>query len=298
MLKAPALFFPTYTVFIDDDLLYPRIITRDIPDCPPILSTSDFDFLLKQKDNDFLFLNNAPNKSATDIFSAVVSDIKSKTCSLSDLISTIIIDFNMDGINGLEILNQIKSPFVYKVLISNYIGPEHEDRVKHAQNTGVVDEVIEKGKHLIETLPKTIYRGQTKFFTRLSSQIFNGRNNHQYLADSNVASRFLEIINRCEPHTMWPESDLASFTLVPKEAPPSRIYFTTQSEIDALIACYDPHQIPSHTLKRLRHGDHIVCHKNPSTLDIEEWPYFLRPALKIDGAHETVLYQITVEDDI
>lgn len=275
MFKAPAFLFPSYTVFVDDDLLYPQVITSDIPDCPPIATVNNFDFILKQKDKDFLFLDEHVHRSSSEVFTTLYSDLNKKACSLTDLISVLIVDLNMEGASGLELLGQIRSPFIYKVLISNYIG-KSEDAVRQAQNTGVIDEVIEKGKHLIETLPKTIRRGQTKFFTALSEHMFAGRESHNYLADTYVANKYLELIDRFEPHTIWPEPDLASFTLSNRQESPSRIFFTTKSEIDALIACYDPSQIPNQTLRRLKNGQYIICHKNPHTLDIEEWPYYLR----------------------
>lgn len=298
MLQAPAFLFPSYTIFIDDDLLYPQLITSDIANCPPIASMSDVDTVLNQKERDFIFLDAETNRSSEEIFTRLKNDLHRKTSSLPHLVSVLIVDLNMDTMSGIELLRQIKSPFVYKVLISNYISVKDDELVKSAQNIGVIDEVIEKGKHLVHSLPKIIYRGQTKFFTRLSAHLFAGIETHHYLADTNVADKFLEMTKRLEPHTIWPDETLASFTLMKKHEPASTIFFTTQHEIDALLACYDIDQIPQHTLRRLRQEDYIVCHKNPHTLDVEEWPYYLRPAQKLEGTNGPVLFHVMNEKDI
>lgn len=299
MLKAPAFLFPTSVILIDDDYLYAQLLPDRLKNCPPMTAFSNFDFLLEQQENDFLLTNYDKNNIHKDhIYQNIKQSINNKTNQIKGVISVIVCDFHLQNTTGLELFNKLKSPFIYKILISNFIDPESEseDEIKNAQNAGIIDVVLEKGTKLREQLPNAIFTGQSKFFTLLSNQIFEKQETQNHLSDTILSNHFIKMIDQFRPEYIWPEIDLASFTLEKANSKQKkRVFITTTDEINTLLSGYNAETALATTIEKLKSGDFIICHENPHSLDGLEWAYHLRPASKIAGSNSNFLYH-TIEE--
>jgi hypothetical protein len=292
MLKAPAFLFPTSIAIIDDDTIYPTLLINKIKSKSPIRSFSKPDFFLKEKDKDFIFLSEdvRPTDEPT-INMLIQKTLHEHNNNLSDMLSVLIVDLHMNPTNGLELLYQIKSPFIYKVLISNFIDSPYEQEIKHAQNMGYIDAVLEKGVRLKEELPPVIINGQLRFFSLLGNRIYANAHVHNYLSDAIFIGYFLKLIKQLNPTFIWPNENLNTFRF--EESSTNQIvtlFITNEDEIKVLLEGQGANTASEKDIKQLKSGDFMLCCKNPHLLDGTEWPYYLRPANKIRGSHSLILY--------
>lgn len=297
MLRTSAFLFPTTTVLVDDDNLYAQLLVDRLTDSPPIKVLSDFDLLLAQKDKDFIYLNFQDAKETNDDINTLIElSVKQKINRLNNVISVMIFDLHMTHMTGLEAFYQLKSPFIYKILISNFIDSQFKDEIKEAQNLGIIDVVLDKGSALRNELPKAVFAGQSRFFTKLSSQFFEKREAQNYLSDPAFSAWFQKAVEDFQPHFIWPERDLSSFTFERQEGNRTKkIFVSTQNEIEILLNGYNAESASVKTIEQLKSGDFIVCHSNPHGLEGSDWPYYMRKARKIIGANDTFFYGIIDE---
>lgn len=286
MLKVPAFFFPTETVMIDDDILYAQLFVDSLDGNTRVL-IEDIGMLLNQKDDDFLFIGDKPK----NILNSLEACIERKSDNLGRMISVVIADFHMPGTTGLELFRKLKSPFIYRILISNFIDERFRAEVNEAQNAGIIDASLPKGESLKADLPKAITKGQQNFFAKVGTALYRNSMPQNCLTDTAFANHFLEIWNEYNPDYVWPEADFSVFTLERKsKTERKKIFVTTPEEIQTLLAGDNSQSALPKTIAALQTGDFIVCHENPHILEGEEWAFHLRPAKKIRGTDGTYLY--------
>jgi FixJ family two-component response regulator len=81
-------------------------------------------------------------------------------------ISCIIVDYSMPGINGLNVLRQIRNPYIKKILLT---GNADENIAIEAFNRGEIDQYIRKSdKEMFSNLLKATYELTENYFSRLS----------------------------------------------------------------------------------------------------------------------------------
>lgn len=289
MLKVPPFFFPTETVLIDDDHLYAQLFVDSLDCKSRIEALENTNILLKQKNEDFLFMGDRPK----NIVNSIEKCLEEKKDSLGRIVSVVVADFHMIGITGLELFRKLKSPFIYRILISNFIDERFQSEINDAQNAGIIDAVLRKGEHLKNELPKTIIKGQQRFFAKVGSIIYHNSTAQNCLTDTAFAGHFLNLWNEYNPEYVWPETDFSVFTLEKRsKTEKKKMFITTPDEIQTLLEGDNSQSALPKTIEALKTGNFMVCHENPHIIDGEEWAFHLRPAKKIRGTDGTYLYHV------
>lgn len=289
MLKVPAFFFPTDTVLIDDDQLYAQLFVDSLDHKSRVKVIEDINVFLNQKNEDFLFIGDRPK----NIIGSIERCVEEKNDPLNRMISVVIADFHMADITGLELFKSLKSPFIYRILISNFIDERFQSAVNDARNAGIIDAVLHKGDSLKNELPKTIIKGQQKFFAKVGSRLYRNSIPQNCLTDTSFAGHFLRILDEYNPEYIWPETDFSVFTLEKKsKSEKKKMFITTPEEIQTLLDGDNSQSALPKTIAALKTGDYMVCHENPHTLEGEEWAFHLRPTKKIQGTDATYLYHV------
>ena len=294
MLKAPAFIFPTKVVFIDDDSLYAKLFISNMENNMNIESYSDGSCFLNQKNSDFLFLPNQINYPDQNQAKAlIIKSIKEKINHLKDLISVIIVDLHMPNISGLELCQQIKSPFTYKILISNFLDSNESFEIKSAQNTGVINEVIEKNQHLKYELPKAITRGYLNFFLKISNDIFKDDHGSP-LSNFSFSDLFYNFIKITSPDYIWPNYNLRYFNFINKKSLIDRnLCVTCHEEIDALLNSINYENLQEDIVKKISSGDIMISHEDPFKLDGCEWVNHIKPSKVLTDNTSKFIYSLT-----
>lgn len=300
MIKAPAFLFPTTAIIIDDDAIYAKLMSQKIQSPLNIETYDRWDFLIKQKDRDFIF-SPAVKESHDDVSvnQLIHKSIKDRKNYLSQLVSVVVVDLLLGDTTGIELFYQLNSPLIYKVLISNFIDLPHREEIKHAQNSGLIHAVLEKGPRLAQELSNTLITGQLRFFSALSNRILHNNDSCSYLSDTLFASHFRSMAEKFNPQYIWPNKEFNTFSLENNEdMQKSTLFITSLEEVKTLLDSENALTAPAKTIEQLDSGNFVLAHESPMLLDGTEWPQYIRPAKKLQGSSLTYLYNTQQENNL
>lgn len=293
MFKAPAFMFPTTTIMIDDDQNYLNLFINAVKDVIEIKPLSSSESIYNQRANDLMFV--LPNdESIIKIKSLLANGIKQQQQPFEDLISVVIADQLMEPILGSSLLNQLKSPFVRKIIISNAIKLRPNKDIDYLHNNGFIHAVLDKTDNLSINLPVIVWQNKIDFFSRLSSEFFSNKENP--LADSGFADILNRIINDFKPDYLWPSSNLTSFCLVKtKQKTSVKLYVSTADTIEAVLDSHRSESASQHVISMLKSREFCFAHDDPIRLKGHLWEKYLKPAKKISG--QLADYYICIETE-
>lgn len=293
MFKAPAIYFPSTAVFFDDDPLYARLLIDRLK-ITRLKHFESLDFLLKQKADDFLFVDG-------DIFKKIdVNDFEYVKNNLSSIkksgtmISVIVSDLHMENCSGTELFSQIASPYVGRILVSNFIDYQKTSDIQEARNNGCVDMLLDKTKNFVDDLPKAIFAAKIKFFTALSNSLYANAYDGHALQDTEFAKFFIAKIDELKPEEIIASSTFNRFTFVLGEKQANLVInVTDKNEIQSYLESSAAESAPPELLKHLSSGQYILCHGDDFLPDGRKWPLYIRPARALDGKNNRYFYNIS-----
>lgn len=173
----PIFKYPTSTVLIDDESEFLNSVAALLNERNPITTFTNSKeaqaFILeneKFKPNISSFLNILPPDDIGEIsirlkYNELFKDIHNK--AKTNNISTVIVDYDMPGLNGIELCKSLSDTNSVKILLSGSI---NDTKVIDAFNHGVVDYFISKhSPTLIEELNKLIDWSNELYFLKISS---------------------------------------------------------------------------------------------------------------------------------
>jgi hypothetical protein len=289
--KAPAFMFPTKIAFIDDDQFYLALFTDSIKKEIDIFPLESSEIIFEQKDADFLFFKQPSNFAFKD---KIKTSILQQKPPSDDLISVVIADQHMNPISGSTLLSKLKSPYLRKILISNFINLRPDKVIDNLRNTGVIQAVLDKTDSLSSRLPSIVRQCQIDFFSRLSSEFYNSNTNP--LTDVEFSSLYSRLIHEFQPEFIWPIHGLNSFIfLKTKHRSSLRLFVSTKEEIASLLDSHRVDTAPKTISSMLESNEFTLAHEDPMTLDGRYWEQYLRPAKKIHGRHADYLFCTELE---
>lgn len=293
MFKAPAIYFPSTVVFLDDDPLYARLLI-DRLGINRLKHFESPDFLLRQKNDDFLFIDSDIfKKQKTNDLDYVKNNLAALQKS-GTLISVIVSDLHMDTSLGTEILSSLSSSYVGRILVSNFIDYHKNADISEAINNGFVDIILDKTKNFVEELPKAILGAKNKFFTALSNALFSSACDGHPLADTEFARFFIGKIEEYKPLEIRSNSSFNRFTFVfDSEKPNLVIHVTEKREIQSYLESSAADGAPNELLSHLSTGAYMLCHEDDVLPDGRTWPLYVRPAKPLDGKNTKFFYNIS-----
>jgi len=205
----PPFYFPTRVLFVDDDMGYLQSLILKMdggmafqlfasPENALIeLNTSrNPATLINRLFSRFHHTNDLP---ATHHVIDVNLDLVHREVyneSRFDLISVVVVDYDMPNIDGLEFCRNVKYPDIKKVLLT---GKADEKIAVEAFNEGIIDRFILKGNpDVFNVLNQAIHNLQRTYFSQvermLSDALTIGK--HTFLRDSCFPRRFQEICDK------------------------------------------------------------------------------------------------------
>ena len=291
MFKAPAIYFPSAVVLFDDDSLYAKLLIERLQ-MRNIHYLEHQNFILNQNSSDILSLN-AP--IAKDYLKRLKQDLNYFR-DTSSLISVIISDLFMSHRNGIDFFESLSSPYVGRILISNFIDYKKTTEITHARNNGVLDIVLDKTKNLHEKLPKAIQAAKIKYFTAISNILFEGNTVDHPLSDTGFAKFFIDRISSLNPSEIIPNAALTRFTFKFDHGTPDiSLHVINRSETKDLLLTDAAESAPAEVLKHISSGRYILCsEERDDVLPCGKlWPLYLRPAKQLNTGSNQFLYSFT-----
>jgi hypothetical protein len=292
MFKAPAIYFPSTVVFLDDDQLYAKMIMKRM-ECKEIKHYESPEFLLKQEHDDFLFVNN--DMFLKDNSNYVVRNLEKLKIS-GNLISVVVSDLHMENISGTEIFSRLSSPFIGRILVSNFMDYQTNPDIIDSRNNGQVDISLDKTKDFVEKLTEAITAAKSKFFTALSNLLYPDAGSSHPLSDTEFARFYLSKIDELKPKEIIPNSSFTKFIFVGDNNEPNYIlYVSTEKEILDILASSAAETASADIIPALASGKYMLCHNEADDVLPEGklWPLFLRPAKQFNGKNTKFFYHIS-----
>jgi hypothetical protein len=251
------------------------------------------DFLLRQKNDDFLFIDGDMFKKAKiGDFEYIKSNLPAIKKS-STLISVVVSDLYMDTCSGTEIFSQLNSPYISRILVSNFIDYRKNSEIESLRNRGQIDIVLDKTNNLVEELPRAIRAAKTKFFTALSNTLYANACPFHAFSDTEFARFFISKIDEYKPDEINANSAFNRFIFSFNEKYLKIIlYITDKREIQSYLESSAAESAPSELLAHLSSGEYMLCHNDDVLPEGSKWPLLIRPAKQLSGNNGKYLYSI------
>lgn len=201
-------------------------------------------------------------------------------------ISTVLADYSMPGLNGIELCSKIKNPSIQKILLT---GVADERIAIEAFNNGYINRFIKKGSSdLIDNIVENVNKSVYQYFSTYTSDLIKylpGKEKN-YLKDPIFANFF---INTCLSKSYveyYMLDTFGSYLFLTQDGQVSFLSVMPETEMDRVVEIgIDSKEISEESLLGLQSREYMLVSHNRSGLlpPISSWGQYLRPARKLEG---------------
>lgn len=312
MSTIPICMYPTKTLLIDDDILSLKKLDVNLDNTrftyqkfhDPEKALTYINHVYKQ-DSFVNRLINQPDESQWQhaMLDVNIYDLMKEIYNPNrfETISTVVVDFAMPGMNGLEVCEKIADKSIQKILLT---GEADEQLAVRAFNKGLIHKYIRKqDPDIFNTLNESLLESQRVYFSKISQIMldvatFNA--SHSCLKDPEFVCFFENLLI---------EKNIIEYYLV--ETPGNFLLIDEESNIYGLFA-YNKDQLkmwhedlsekdsaPEHLIKELKAHKKMICFHDKNSISIppgREWEKYSYPLKILNGSLETYYY--VCENDI
>ena len=300
-------FFPTTVVLVDDSASFLETLTETIDSNNITLRrftkpSEAIDFV-----NEVSAANHLDFSDITAFGEENTSDWQSIMVSVNRLhreiynperfsrISTIIVDYAMPGMSGVELCSHIKDKSIQKILLT---GVADEQIAINAFNNGYINRFIKKGYHnfeesLQEGITKSVHQYFNVYTEDLSKHL--SPNDKTHLKDPIFANFFY---NTCLNKTFveyYMLDNFGSYLFMNAQGQPSMLSVLTEYEMERIVTIgKESGEMTPDVEEGLKSREYmLVCHNRNGTLPpIADWGNYLKPARRLEG-YQTYYFAFT-----
>jgi hypothetical protein len=302
MLKAPAFFFPTTILMLDDDRPYLEILTRLLSPNFKIVTFPDARSLEKHLKQDCVLAPDAPN----EINQFLPLDSLAKMRGLVEsglaqyLVSAVVIDQHLDNELGCNLFAQLSDTCVQKVLISNFIQDEH---LREAYNRGLIDAFVPKMDVMfIESLTAVLRERQIQYFILKNRAVRELQGDNKF-SDQSFCNYFKDLVERLSIISSIPNDDLNTFSMrSSRQDGDVLLYAASDHDFEAMVNSLQAETAPDAILTRINQRKALPIF-NGALADGYLWAEHMRPVTPIGpeqkyfvSCHSTFLKMPTAND--
>jgi CheY-like chemotaxis protein len=312
-LPLPCCYHPTTVLLVDDNELFLATVSQDIEELTPYRT---FASPLQAK----VYLDKMPSYTFVDrCKEAPEPDLEDHNVHVLQQIhkemydplrfeqtSVAIIDYQMPGMNGLELCAVVRERFPHIKLVLLTAEADHALAVK-AFNEGYIDRFIKKNeRNLSDTLKKTIRELQWQYFGGLSQQLLDNLIQHIhpvlpiYFKRPEFAEFFITLFQKhrfCEFYLL--ETN-ANFLLLDDKGQPAWLMVRDENELEreTMLAqeYYDEHVSPqtANIMKSLasRLSATMFLTEEDNRASIEQWGRLMHPLTPFQLGRDAFYYSL------
>lgn len=199
-------------------------------------------------------------------------------------ISTVIVDYHMPGLNGLECCMKINNPAIQRILLT---GDEDEHIAIDAFNQGIIQAYIKKHDlQVIDKLRKAITEAQLAYFQKVSDFITKAATfdpSTTALTDPTFISFFFELIKTHQLVEYYLHEITGTFLFLNNQGKVSSLFTFLQDQCDVMASF---HEDKDPLFEELRTYKKILCFHSQKTTEIPHpstWHSYVRPAQLLQG---------------
>ena len=209
-----------------------------------------------------------------------------------DQLSIVIVDYNMPGMDGLELLKSINNSMVKKILLT---GEADEATAIEAFNKGLIDKFIRKqDPDLISKVNDAISELQRAAFVDISSEIMPAKylanNNPIYKNAPKLEAFFYDTLNAHNIVEFYLVDSQGSFLLIDKDRNTKGFFVRTEDQVRAFEEeILGEAEIDQTVINSILDRSKIVCYvpkKDKVIPENDELGKYLRSAHKFEGKQE------------
>lgn len=213
-----------------------------------------------------------------------------------EIISSVISDYEMPGMNGIEFCKKLSSSPLAKIILT---GEADESIAVKAFNAKIIDKFILKNtENLANKLSEILQEAQQNYFLSLSRSLISDKiiSTHPYLAflaSDNFKNTFEAIVEKYNITEYYLLDTNGLFRLMNKEGKHSWLNVLSQTRIDNLLSLIDASdEVPAHLLQQVTSKTHFPCFKNEEDLNLApcEWEAIMYPVT--ERVHDSTDYYI------
>ncbi len=293
--KIPCYFFPSQVVLIDDD----RTILDNLVPCLDEDTSVHVTFQNPFKALDYVNAQPKYQPSSDQLIEVTNSeewqhirldfniyDVHKRVYNPNRFkqISTLVVDYHMPGINGLEFCEKITNSGVQRILLT---GDEDEHIAIEAFNQGLIHAYVKKHEfEAIKKLKKAIHDSQFNYFQNLSRLTMSAATfdkSTTALEDSCFVELFFDLIKENKIVEHYLHETTGTFLFLNKKGESSSLFTFTQDQLD-LISSFHDYSGP--LFDSLKTYEQILCFHSRETVEIpspSQWHQYVRPAQLLQG---------------
>lgn len=213
-------------------------------------------------------------------------------------ISTLIVDYNMPGMNGLEFLGNFRDEGFQKILLT---GKADEHVAVEAFNQGLINQFIQKqNKNLLEILNTAIYQSQINYFSNLSKFILNSilknKDEPTALALPQLQTILFDVFKKYNIIESYLFEYQGSFFLISNEKKIFALFTKSKDQLEAFYLEAKDEPSVSNALKEdLKNYKKMLCYPVLGTNAFPEpsdWEEFIFPAAPLDPPTNSFYFSI------
>jgi CheY-like chemotaxis protein len=205
-------------------------------------------------------------------------------------ISTVVVDFHMPGMDGIEFCKSIKNPNIQKILLTSIVD---ESKAIQVLNDGLINTFIRKqSPNIMEQLSQALDQAHNRYFSNLSQivqQVISFSPEESALSDPAFVELFYRICKEFNAVEYYLTEFLGSFVFLDAEGNHYGLFTRIKDQLDFYCDSKQAEHAPSEVIKTLKTGAQILCYHSESNRTLPDgrvWEQYLFDAQKIKGHNE------------
>lgn len=201
--------------------------------------------------------------------------------------SVFVVDYQMPGVNGLEICKQITNPYIKKVLLT---GVADENVAIKALNEGIIDYYIHKGElELATKIITAINMLQQQYFAELIKK-YPFYFQPSQINDSVFGRYFSDVCEKNNIVEYYFMDSPMGFLMLDSKGSVFILLAYTEGEVEAHIEYCQDQSAPTDLLTQLETRESIAFFSNSDHYyydgPIQDWRIYLHPVTRVESEDE------------
>jgi CheY-like chemotaxis protein len=307
------LYHPTTVLLIDDDERFLRSISLQIDYNTPFKIFQDASKALKhieKAETHDKFLSRIIEFNEEDELMDGVCPVNFKICdiyreafnpNIFDIISVVIVDLDMPGINGLKVLETLRDKRCKKILLTGHSDADGDYAVK-LFNSKMINKFIQKGTPFIEKiLNESIKDLQLQYFQDLTKILLMGfpKSVTEMFADPKIGEFFNNTVRNNLASSFFLIDTLGSFILLDSDAEYHFVLLRTEEDLAEFGKQADVEGAPKSISEAIKNGEKIAFFNSfdeyCDAVETGSWEKYLYDSNKISGDKD---YRYSIVDKI
>lgn len=306
----PCCFYPTTTVFVDDDTAFLKGLVHNISQKTPCKAMTEplkaIDYI-KANQLKSAFIRKLSNDDMEDMNDALLTNINVR--SIRDLIfdkqrfddvTVAIIDYAMPKLNGLMVCKELNIPPLKKAMLT---GQADTNIAVQAFNDKLINRFYVKDIAFLQGLAKEISQLQKEYFIGLTDAIISDAIYDRYpsmrcLKDKVFAQFFSDLCEKKKIVEYYLTDAEGSFILFDENAKPSYLSVKTAADLQYYYEiAFDAPNVGSEVLNAIQNKTKVpyfLTEKNHETPP-KDWGPYLHKATCLEG--DSNYYIAYIEDN-